>query len=82
VRPATHRTRSRRSCPTLILRGDGDFLLFLSEASEAQARTHGASFGNIPLAGHAALEESPDIIGRIILGFLLNPQQGPGWGQT
>lgn len=63
------------SCPTLIVRGDGDFLLSLAEASEAQNLISGASFCNIPFAGHAAMEDSPDITGRIIHEFLLNPKK-------
>lgn len=66
---------SRIDCPTLVLRGDGDFLLSLSEAAGAQARIAGASFGNIPFAGHAAIEDSPELIGKIIRGFLLNPRK-------
>nr|ACN22648.1 conserved hypothetical protein [uncultured bacterium] len=64
---------SRIDCPTLILRGDSDFLLSLSEAAEAQVMISGASFGNIPFAGHAAMEDSPEITGKIIRGFLLSP---------
>lgn len=66
---------SEIACPTLILRGDGDFLLSLSEAAEARARIPGASFGNIPFAGHAALEDRPEIIGRIVHDFLLAPEK-------
>lgn len=64
-------------CPTLILRGDGDFLLSLSEAAAAQARISGASFGNLPFAGHAAMEDAPEILGRMIRDFLLNPVKAP-----
>lgn len=64
---------SRIDCPTLILRGDNDFLLSLSEATEAQTMISGASFGNIPFAGHAAMEDSPEITGKIIRRFFLNP---------
>ncbi|TYT26464.1 alpha/beta hydrolase [Luteimonas viscosa] len=66
---------SRIACPTLILRGDGDFLLSLSEAAQARDRIPGASFGNIPFAGHAALEDRPEIIGRIVHDFLLAPEK-------
>ncbi|GAA3585592.1 MULTISPECIES: alpha/beta fold hydrolase [Marinobacter] len=62
-------------CPTLILRGDGDFLLSLEEAAEAQAMISGSSFGNIPFAGHAAIEEAPEITGEIVRRFLLNPRK-------
>lgn len=66
---------SNIDCPTLILRGDSDFLLSLSEATGAQANISGASFGNIPFAGHAAIEDSPDIVGKIIGEFLLDPKK-------
>lgn len=62
-------------CPTLILRGDSDFLLSLSEATEAQAMISGSSFGNLPFAGHAAIEDAPDITGEIVRQFLLNPRK-------
>lgn len=64
---------SHIKCPTLILRGDGDFLLSLSEAAEAQVRISGSSFGNIPFAGHAAMEDAPEITGKVIYNFLLEP---------
>lgn len=62
-------------CPTLILRGDGDFLLSLTEAAEVQARIAGSSFGNLPFAGHAAMEDVPEIITKMIHDFLLNPRK-------
>lgn len=66
---------TRIECPTLILRGDGDFLLSLSEAAEAQAKIPGSSFGNIPFAGHSLIDDAPEITGSIINAFLLNPQK-------
>jgi len=66
---------ARIECPTLILRGDGDFLLSLSEAAEAQDKISGSSFGNIPFAGHAAMEDAPEIIGKSVCEFLLNPRK-------
>lgn len=63
------------SCPTLILRGDSDFLLSLSEAAEAQAKIPGASLGNLPFAGHAAMEDAPEVAGTIIHDFLANPRK-------
>lgn len=62
-------------CPTLILRGDGDFLFSLTEAAEAQAKISGSSFGNIPFASHAAMEDAPEIIGNLISDFVLNPRK-------
>ncbi|PTN32447.1 alpha/beta fold hydrolase [Desulfonatronum sp. SC1] len=66
---------TRIECPTLILRGDGDFLLSLSEAAEAQNKILGSSFGNIPFAGHAAMEDAPETIGKLVCEFLLNPRK-------
>ena len=66
---------SQIECPTLILRGDGDFLFSLLEAAELQARISGSSFGNIPFSGHAALGDAPERIGKIIHDFLLNPSK-------
>lgn len=66
---------SQIECPALILRGDGDFLLSLVEAAEMQARISGSSFGNIPFAGHAAIADAPEIVGKMIQDFLLNPRK-------
>ncbi len=63
------------NCPVLVLRGDSDFLFSLREAAEIQARISGASFGNIPFAGHDALNDAPEIIGKLIHSFLLNPKK-------
>jgi pimeloyl-ACP methyl ester carboxylesterase len=62
-------------CPTLILRGDSDFLLSLEEAADAQTMINGASLGNIPFCSHAAIEESPDIAARLICDFLNEPRK-------
>lgn len=62
-------------CPTLILRGDGDFLFSLAEAAEAQQKISGASFGNIPFASHAAMEDTPKIISDLIHDFVLDPRK-------
>lgn len=66
---------SEIACPTLILRGDSDFLLSLTEAAKAQAKIPGASFGNVPFAGHAAMDDAPEITGRIVHDFLANPRR-------
>lgn len=66
---------ARIECPTLILRGDGDFLFSLSEAAEAKKIILGASLGNIPFAGHATMEDAPEIIGKLVREFLLNPRK-------
>lgn len=65
------------TCPTLILRGDGDFLLSLEEAAEAQSRIAGSSFGNIPYARHAAIADSPIVTGTMIHDFIMNPVRLP-----
>ena len=62
-------------CPTLIIRGDGDFLLSLSDAVEARSKIPGSSFGNIPFSSHAALEDAPKVCGEIIHDFLKKPRK-------
>lgn len=58
-------------CPVLIVRGDEDELLSLSESGELVSRIEGSRFFNIPFAGHAAYEHSADIFCNVINEFLI-----------
>ncbi|MDW6005344.1 alpha/beta fold hydrolase [Vibrio mangrovi] len=60
----------RITCPTLIMRGDNDFLFLMQEALELKQQIKGSSFANIPLTAHASHQESPEIIGKIVHQFL------------
>ncbi|AOT10392.1 alpha/beta fold hydrolase [Pseudoalteromonas luteoviolacea] len=58
-------------CPTLIMRGDHDFLFSLDEAVALQRKVAGADFANVPFTEHAAHQESPELVGRILQQFML-----------
>lgn len=58
------------TCPTLILRGDNDFIFSLDEAVVLKTKIAGCSFANIPLTTHASHQESPDIVGAMIKRFM------------
>ena len=62
--------------PTLIIRGDEDHLFSLNEAIEVRNRIEGAAFMNIPFAGHAAHEDSPDLFIEAVNAFLTDPKKG------
>lgn len=62
--------------PLLIARGDEDHLLSLEEAVQLRKRVEGASFLNIPFAGHAAHEDSTDIFVEAVRQFLNLPLEG------
>ncbi|WP_160173713.1 hypothetical protein [Nitrincola sp. A-D6] len=47
----------------------------MAEAAEAKNKIVGSSFGNIPLAGHAAMEDAPETIGKLVCEFLINPRK-------
>ncbi|MCO7187208.1 MULTISPECIES: alpha/beta hydrolase [unclassified Pseudoalteromonas] len=64
-------------CPTLIMRGDNDFLFSLEEAVALKARIKDVSFANIPFTTHAAHQELPALVGPIIRQFFLQPNQTP-----
>ena len=57
-------------CPTLIMRGDNDFLFSLDEAVALKSRISGADFANIPFTAHASHQESPDLVGVMLQQFL------------
>ena len=59
-------------CPTLIMRGDSDFLFSLEEAMILKSQIAQCHLANIPLTTHAAHQESPRITGEIIKQFMLN----------
>ncbi|KZN38034.1 alpha/beta fold hydrolase [Pseudoalteromonas luteoviolacea] len=58
------------SCPTLIMRGDNDFLFSLDEAAALKASIQNVDFANIPFTSHAAHQESPQLVGTIVSEFL------------
>ena len=60
----------RITCPTLIMRGDNDFIFSLAEAIALKTNIAACSFANIPLAAHAAHQEAPDIVGAMIKQFM------------
>lgn len=75
-----HQSVAQISCPTLIVRGDGDFLLSLSEAAEIQAAIAGASLANIPFAGHEALTDAPGLLGPLLQDFFARPRRAAPQG--
>ncbi|MCG7562401.1 alpha/beta hydrolase [Pseudoalteromonas sp. McH1-42] len=62
---------SQITCPTLIMRGDDDFLFSLSEAVALKAKLTDASFANIPFTAHAAHQELPELVCPIIQQFFV-----------
>jgi len=63
--------------PTLVVRGDNDFLLSLGEAAELRATLPTASFFNVPLAGHEVHKEAPGLLVTAVKDFLDNPRTPP-----
>lgn len=63
------------SAPTLIVRGDEDHLLSLSEATELREKIKGACFFNIPFAGHEAHKDAPDVFLAAVNEFLVHPRK-------
>ena len=61
--------------PTLIVRGDADPLLSLSEAAELQQKIEGAHFLNVPFAGHEVHKDAPDIFLNVLNDFLRHPRK-------
>lgn len=57
-------------CPTLIMRGDNDFIFSLDEAVALKGKISGSCFANIPQATHASHQEAPGIVGSMIKRFL------------
>lgn len=62
------------SAPTLIVRGDEDHLLSLSEAAELRGKIEGGSLFNVPFSGHEVLKDTPDLFLKVLNDFLLNPR--------
>ncbi|HIF9274963.1 alpha/beta fold hydrolase [Photobacterium damselae] len=62
-------------CPTLIMRGDNDFLFSLDDAVALKANIGGSGFANIPFTTHAPHQESPDLVGAILKQFMLQQKE-------
>ena len=58
------------NCPTLIMRGDKDFLFSLSEAVELANRIPESEFLNVPFTEHEAHKEYPEVVGEVWQRFL------------
>ena len=58
------------NCPTLIVRGDNDHLLSRKSAAELAARIKNTTLLNIPVAGHVAFRDQPEIFKRVLNPFL------------
>ncbi|MDO6525116.1 alpha/beta fold hydrolase [Motilimonas sp. 1_MG-2023] len=62
-------------CPTLIMRGDNDFIFSLDEAIALKSKISACSFANIPLTAHATHQEAPDIVGAMVKRFILKQRK-------
>ena len=62
------------TAPTLVVRGDTDFLFSLSKASVLRATLPTASFLNVPFAGHEVHKDSPRLFLAGIKDFLAGPR--------
>ena len=60
----------RIKCPTLIMRGDDDFLFSLGEAVALVEDIENSKFMNIPFAEHEAHKEYPEVCSSVISKFL------------
>lgn len=63
--------------PTLIVRGDNDFLLSLDEAAALRSNLPTSSFLNVPFAGHEVHRDSPRLFLAVIKDFLADPRTPP-----
>jgi pimeloyl-ACP methyl ester carboxylesterase len=63
--------------PTLILWGEQDALIPVSEAREASELMPEATFVSIPECGHLVMEEQPETVVREIVGFLARIDSRP-----
>lgn len=59
----------------MIIRGDNDHLFSLDEATRLKNLIRRSSFLNIPFAGHAVYEDSPEIFIQMINEFLTRPAE-------
>lgn len=57
-------------CPTLVMRGDQDFLFPLDSAVALRSKIKDCSFANIPMTAHACHHESPEFVGKILSQFM------------
>lgn len=58
-------------CPTLVMRGDNDFLFSLDEAVALRSKMANCSFANIPQTAHSSHQESPELVGKMLKHFML-----------
>ncbi len=58
------------ACPTLVIRGDNDFLLSRREAGRLVERLADSSFMNVPFTEHEAHKEYPEVVGAVVNRFL------------
>ena len=63
------------TAPSLIVRGDGDHLLSLSEAAELRKKVEGANFFNVPFSGHEVHKEAPELFLGAVNDFLKQPRK-------
>ncbi|WP_233355419.1 alpha/beta fold hydrolase, partial [Vibrio cholerae] len=63
-------TITQQSRPTLVMRGDNDFLFSLDEAVALKSKIAGCSFANIPLTAHSSHQESPELVGEMLKQFM------------
>lgn len=63
------------TAPTLIVRGDEDHLFSLNEAVSLREQIEGASFFNIPFAGHEAHKDAPNLFLEAVNDFFAHPRK-------
>ena len=63
------------TAPSLIVRGDGDLFLSLSEAAELCEKVEGANFFNVPFSGHEVHKEAPELFLTAVNEFLMQPRK-------
>ena len=61
---------ARIACPTVIMRGDDDFLLSLHETQQLIEKLANPTFMNIPFTRHEAHKEYPEVVGSVVHRFL------------
>ncbi|MCE2573053.1 alpha/beta hydrolase [Motilimonas eburnea] len=65
-------------CPTLVIRGDSDFIFSLAEAVALKAKITNCHLANLPLATHGAHQEHPDLVGMMVQRFLSRSNKSLG----
>nr|WP_199064835.1 alpha/beta hydrolase [Chromobacterium sp. ASV5] len=63
--------------PTLLIRGDGDFLLPLDELAQLQTRIAGAQLCNVPYARHDVHNEATEFVALAVNACLRRLDTGP-----